>query len=176
MRKTWYEKRNEPVYSKELAEKFCLGVIDHRTLRDICSDEGMPDVATIFRWFDLYPEFELMYERAKAHQAEDMVREMIGIADNAGNAAPVDDNDDSHNSEMLRKEHVQRSKLRIETRQWVAARYKPRRFSNRVVHAGDENAPLVTKDVSQNDREAFNRFVRNYKPEKTQPDDNDDLA
>ena len=45
--------------------------------------------------------------------------------------------------EVLNAEHVQRSKLRIETRLKLLAKWNPKKWGDRITHAGDPSAPVA---------------------------------
>jgi hypothetical protein len=44
---------------------------------------------------------------------------------------------------MLNGEHVQRSRLRIESRKWLAAKLKPKKYGEKTTIAGDAENPLA---------------------------------
>ncbi len=63
-----------------------------------------------------------------------MEEELLEIADNAGKG---------ETDPKLANAAVQRDRLRIDTRKWVAAKQNPRRYGDRVALAGDEtSAPI----------------------------------
>jgi hypothetical protein len=72
---------NHAVYSAEVARTICDRLFDGQSLRAICSDAGMPGRATVFRWIARHKEFRDWYTLARQFQAEDLVDEMIEIAD-----------------------------------------------------------------------------------------------
>lgn len=106
----------------------------------------MPCVATVFNWFRKYPEFLEQYARAKQESADAFIEEMQDIADDGTN-----DWMERHNADgksvgwQLNGEHVQRSRLRIDTRKWIASKLKPKKYGDKIELAGDPSAPLVHK-------------------------------
>lgn len=89
--------------------------------------EGVPSVVTIFNWFDLYPHFLKQYTRAKQIQADYMADEIIDIADN-------DNLDIGFNDEgkpFVNHEHINRSRLRVDARKWVASKLKPKVYGDK---------------------------------------------
>lgn len=57
-------------YNYVTAAYICDELSRGRTLVDICKEEGMPSVGTVYRWRAMYPEFKDMYNSAKAASSE----------------------------------------------------------------------------------------------------------
>ena len=113
------------IYSEELADFICEKVATHgMSLKQICKMyPEMPNHDTVFVWRWRYPDFSDRYLAAKRTQAELMYEDCIEIADDATNdwmdAIPKEDQPLGW---KLNGEHVQRSKLRIDTRMRLNAR------------------------------------------------------
>lgn len=167
-------------YDQDKADEICELIVEGKTIRDICALEHLPSVKTFFKWLRENEEtFGKQYARAKEEQAEIMVQEMLSIADDGQNDWCDKQLKNGGTVRALDHEHVQRSKLRIDTRKWAASKFKPKKYGDRVIHAGDEEAPLTTKDVSETDRKALARFVANHseRAKLTQEErDHDDLC
>src|SRR5687767_195172 len=105
------------VYSEELADEISLRLMEGESLRSICSEERMPHRTTVFNCL-MSPEhpFSTKYARAKEVQAEGMIEELLEIADEPQNDTLIGEMGDKRPN----TEYIQRSKLRIETRQWIA--------------------------------------------------------
>jgi hypothetical protein len=58
------------LYSQDLAYEICEGIVEGKSLRKILSDDGMPSIATVFRWLDENEWFRDNYMRAKDNQAD----------------------------------------------------------------------------------------------------------
>lgn len=164
-------------YDQNKADEICALITDGWTIRDICALDGMPCMKVLFRWLrENESTFGKQYERAKEEQAEIMVQEILQIADDGRNDWMDKQLKNGDVARVIDHEHVQRSRLRVEARKWAASKFKPKKYGDRLIHAGDEEAPLVTKDVSETDRQAFDRFVRNYKPSQETAEDDFDYA
>jgi hypothetical protein len=129
-------------YSDELAARICAELACGKSLRTVCKPEGMPSLETIFRWLREKPEFRDQYAHAKNESADALVEEMLDIADDASG-----DHDDEG---RFVSENVQRSKLRIDTRKWIAAKMKPKKFGDQidVNHGGQNDNPLTALIMS----------------------------
>lgn len=102
-------------------------------MRTVCRLEGMPAMSTVFKWLRERPDFSEQYARAKAEAADALVEEILDIADDAINDwMEVHDRDGHATGYKLNGEHVQRSRLRIEARKWIAAKLKPKKYGERV--------------------------------------------
>jgi len=77
-----------------------------------------PSVATIYRLLRDNEDFAIQYTRAKEDQSDILVDEMLDIAD-----------DDSGDCEGMVS--AQRSKIKIETRKWIASKLKPKLYGDR---------------------------------------------
>ena len=101
----------------------------------------MPDKATVFRWIRIHESFRDQYARAKAEASDALVEEMLDIADDGSN-----DWMEVHHRDQTQwvenGEAMQRSRLRVDTRKWIASKLKPKKYGEKLELAGDPNAPL----------------------------------
>lgn len=116
------------IYSDELAniifEKISTTT---RSLKTICSDETLPDVGTVLRWLRDNEAFRNQYARAKEEQADLMTEEMVDIADDGSN-----DTIQTKMGPMEDREWTSRSKLRVDTRKWIASKLKPKKYGDKI--------------------------------------------
>lgn len=131
-------------YSKELADDLCAQLAEGKSLRSVCLAESMPSCRTVFTWLRTYPQFLQQYEKAKEECADALADEMLDIADDGSN-----DWMEKRNAEgemigwQVNGEHVQRSRLRIDSRKWIASKLKPKKYGDKLAVGGDENAPPI---------------------------------
>jgi hypothetical protein len=120
-------------YSQDLADKICARLATGESLRTVCKDEDMPCIQTIFNWFRLHKEFLDQYTRAKEESADAMVEEILDIADDGTNDWMESwDKDGDRTGWKLNGEHVQRSRLRVDTRKWIASKLKPKKYGDSI--------------------------------------------
>lgn len=124
-------------YTQDLADRICAELAQGYSLRTVCIPDDMPSVKTIFNWFRTYPEFLQQYTRAKEESADAMADEVIDIADNGDNDWMVKHGKDGQEYWQLNGEHVQRSRLRIETRKWLMAKMKPKKYGEKLDMTSD---------------------------------------
>jgi hypothetical protein len=127
-------------FTQEIADEICAQLSDGRSLRSVCLAEGMPDKCTVFRWIRAHPEFAKQYAIAKEEAADAWVEEILDIADDGTN-----DWIDVEGKKVFNSEHVQRSRVRIDTRKWIASKLKAKKYGDKITHEGSEDAPITIK-------------------------------
>ena len=81
--------------------------------------------------------------RAREVGYDSLAEECLSIADDANNDwMQRTDKDGRSTGWVLNGEHVQRSKLRIETRLKLLAKFNPKKYGERVQLANDEQNPI----------------------------------
>lgn len=125
-------------YTEELADSICESLADGKSLVEICKQDDMPSRATVFRWLAANQVFQDMYARAREEQAETLADEIVGIADEECTTVRADkhssraDDDEGNTEVVFDSTAVQRNRLRVDARKWVAAKLKPRKYGDRV--------------------------------------------
>lgn len=135
-------------YSADIADTICERLADGMSLRKICLDETMPDKATVCRWLALHDAFRDQYAYAREAQADGLVDETLDIADDGTNDYLTKKNSDGSEYQAFDAEHVQRSKLRVDTRKWMASKLAPKKYGEKVTLAGDAENPLLVPVIN----------------------------
>lgn len=120
------------LYSDELAEKICheFATTD-KGLREICEEEGMPEMRTIQRWITENESFRRKYAHARELQAEYLADQIIEIADDKhGDVMMIKRGDEEVEAEN--REFINRSRVKIDARKWKASKLYPKKYSERV--------------------------------------------
>lgn len=115
-------------YTTDLAAAICAELAAGRSLRSVCEDEAMPDKATVFRWLAKHEALRDQYARAKEESADALVEDMLAIADDGIN----DTYTDPQGVQRADNDVIQRSRLRVETRKWIASKLKPKKYGDRL--------------------------------------------
>lgn len=134
-------------YTPALASDICAELASGKSMRTVCKAENMPAMSTVFTWLRVHPEFQEQYTQAKAEAADALVEEMMDISDDGTNDwMEVHDKDGECIGYKVNGEHVQRSRLRVETRKWIAAKLKPKKYGEKVdvSHGVQEDNPLMS--------------------------------
>lgn len=137
-------------YSEDKAAEICGGLVSGKSLSEICEDEGMPDVSTVYRWIAANDTFREMYTRAREDQADTLADQILKIADRpmAGIKTTTKANGDV---ETVEGDMIEHRRLMVESRKWIAAKLKPKKYSDKLDHTlgGPDGGPLVTKIVRE---------------------------
>jgi hypothetical protein len=131
-------------FSENIADAICDALADGRSLRAICMDEAMPSQSMVFRWLadERYATFRERYAHAREAQADALFDEMLDIADDGSNDWMTKERPDGSSYEALNAEHIQRSRLRIDARKWMASKLQPKKYGDKLALAGDSESPL----------------------------------
>jgi hypothetical protein len=141
-------------FTQEKADRVCqLISTTSKSLRTICKMKGMPSVQVVLKWLrEDRNGFQAQYARAKEEQADFMVEEMVEIADDGSNDLMTIEKGDS-SYEVENKEVTNRSKLRVETRKWIASKLKAKKYGEKLDMelTGKDGGPIETKfDITLN--------------------------
>lgn len=137
------------LYSPEVTTRICTELMDGKSLRSICEADDLPECATIFNWLQKYPEFFEQYAQAREVQADLMADEICDIADDGSNDWMDRQSKDGETIRVVDHEHIQRSRLRVDARKWVASKLKPKKYGDRVSTeiSGVDGGPVQTKVI-----------------------------
>lgn len=129
-------------YTKELGERICRAVASSTaTLNEICaSNEDFPFRNTIWSWRLDYPEFANLYAHAKRMQADLFAEEIMEISDNSKRDSKINASGEA----VCDTEWVSRSRLRVDTRKWIACKLLPKVYGEQktIEEVTSENAAL----------------------------------
>jgi hypothetical protein len=139
-------------YSEELADAICLRIAEGESLRSICRDETMPSKSAVMEWLLKYEDFRTKYAHARVLQADVRGDEMLEIADDGSADYKLAGRDGE--DIVIDHEHVARSKLRVETRKWLAEKLAPKKYGAKlaVEASGPGGGPIpynTTVDLSE---------------------------
>lgn len=127
-------------FTQELADEICERIAEGETLRQICRDERMPHWTTVYAWRASDKAFSVRFAHAREVGFDVIAEECIDIADDTAHDTLVGENGERANTEW-----ISRSKLRIETRLKLLAKWDPKRYGEKVDlnHGGQGDNPIV---------------------------------
>ena len=139
-------------YDPVVAEKICELLSEGVPLREICRMEGMPPWRNIYFWMARDEDLSAHIARAREMGYDNIAEECLDIADNSTNDWMDREFRNAHGKIEVERvadtEHIQRSKLRIETRLKLLAKWKPEKYGEKTIIAGDPNgAPIKTEEA-----------------------------
>jgi hypothetical protein len=149
-KKTRKKQRGRPEsYNQKQANEICERLARGESLNRICKMNGMPSYATVMAWLwrkSAYQEdFLNKYALAREQQADFLADELLEIADDGTNDTYLKVNEDGSKFYAFDKEHIQRSRLRVDTRKWIASKLKPKKYGEKLSaeHSGPDGKPLI---------------------------------
>lgn len=134
------------VYTDAIAAEILERISDGQSLRSICVLDHMPARSTVFKWLSENVSFSDQYAHARDAQADALFEDMLQIADDSSNDVKIV-GEDGNEREVCNTEFVQRSRLRVDTRKWMASKLAPKKYGEKVtaVHTSDEDAPVIQR-------------------------------
>lgn len=137
-------------YTDEKAALICEELATGMSIRQICAahPDTLPDKSTIFRWMYRYPSFRDQYLHAKHLGMIAYGEDSIDIADDGSNdwIEKLDKDGNPTGQRIFDHEHVNRSRLRVDTRKWFMERLAPKNFGSKVDvnHGVQEDNPIMS--------------------------------
>lgn len=120
-------------FTQEIADKICEEIsTSNKSLRTICKELKIT-TTTVLRWLnnDDIKEFRTQYARAKEEQADFLAEEILEIADDSSRDTKTIEKN-GQIVEVENTEWINRSKLRVEARKWVASKLKPKKYGDKI--------------------------------------------
>ena len=139
------------LYSLEIALEICDRIADGESLVKICSDPKMPKKTAVYEWLLRHKEFAEIYARAREDQADTLADEIHAISDELPQQIVDDKGKTRYDSA-----YVQWQKNRVDARKWVAAKLKPKKYSDRIAHVGDNESDAININVN-----IFDEMIKN---------------
>lgn len=138
------------LYTEDIAAEICSRLSNGESLRRICRDEHMPAEATVRSWaIDPNHPIAAQYTQARQVGFLSMADELLEISDDGSNDWMEREDPDNEGYEA-NGEHLQRSRLRVDTRKWLLSKMLPKVFGDKLAHVGgDENDPPIQHKVTR---------------------------
>jgi hypothetical protein len=130
-------------YTEELAEQILDRLSDGEPLAQICRDEGMPGLRTVYDWRDADEAFAARFARAREAGFDMIAMDVLHIADdNSKDTRFVGGTGDEEGREAPDHDWISRSKLRAEMRLKLLAKWDPKRYGDKQLVGSDPDNPL----------------------------------
>lgn len=129
-------------FTQHLADVICTRIAEGESLREIVKTEGMPDRVTVYRWLMDREDFCNQYTRAREEQADTLADEILAIADEDPEVDYIRDKHGNIIDIKIDSGYVAYQRQRIDARKWVAAKLKPKKYSENLKLSGDAENPV----------------------------------
>lgn len=135
--------KGNPAWAEDWQEQFLERVRSGvRSVNSISKDDDMPSSYTIYKVLDEDSEFAEKYARATTERADVMLEEVFDIADdNEGDVRKLSDG-----REIVDKDHIQRARLRVDTRKWAMGKMAPKKYGDKVDMTVDVRGSALSEE------------------------------
>lgn len=121
-------------FTQPLADFICERIAGGKSLLSITRDDGMPSMPTVLMWARTSQGFLRQYLLARDLQADAIFDECLEIADDPA---------------LVTYEDIQRARLRIATRQWMAGKLRPKKYGSLLTQSDVVDAVDKVQDIPQ---------------------------
>lgn len=127
-------------FTQATADAICARLSKGEPLAHICRDEDMPAVRTVSDWKRVREGFSADFARAREEGFDAIAADCLAIADETSLDTLCTEHGDRPNTEW-----ISRSKLKIETRLKLLAKWDPKRYGDKITqeHTGVNGANLL---------------------------------
>jgi hypothetical protein len=115
----------------EIETRIIEGLCDGVPLRELCRQDGMPNWRTVYDWISADEELAARIAHARDLGFDAIAEDILDIADDGTNDWVERKRKDGSVDTVMDSEHVQRSKLRIETRLKLLAKWAPKKYGDK---------------------------------------------
>lgn len=122
--------------SPEIMEEIFRDIAEGITLAEICRREHMPDRSTVYDWLKADDNLSQRFARARELGFDRIAEETLEIADDGSNDWMKRRRQDGSTEEVVDAEHIQRSRLRVDTRLKLLAKWDPKRYGDKLELGG----------------------------------------
>ena len=127
-------------YTEQIASDICSRIADGEYLRVICREEGMPNWRTVYDWMEANKDFAARIARAREMGREAILEDTLIIADTPEEGVETEVSESGKKEK--RGDMLGHRKLKIETRFKILAKWDPKKYGEKITHAGDPDAPV----------------------------------
>ena len=143
------------MYSEEqrqqIFDDICELIISGKSLRFALNKVSIP-AKTFFVWLRDNEVLSKQYARATTERAELMFEDMFDIADDGSNDWMEKKNEKGEFiGWSINGEHIQRSRVRIDTRKWALSKMMPKKYGDMIKIDYNQLDENVIKDVDFDD-------------------------
>jgi hypothetical protein len=131
-------------YCDQIAAEICGRLSCGEPVSTICKDDHMPGVTTIFMWLRRHDEFRKDYEEARKNGAHTYADQIAQIID----TKPLEIVDEQGNV-RYDSASIAWNRLRMDGRKWLAAKYLPKVYGERLgVEGVEDGVAIKTEDAT----------------------------
>ena len=142
-----------PEQKRDAKARVIAGLMAGTPLTVICAADDMPNDDTVRDWASVDGDFERAIARAREAGFDKIALDALAIADDTANdTKKTKDGDEQANSEW-----ITRSRLRVETRLKLLAKWDPKRYGELIKHGNADGSNIDLSDRLTSARERVMR-------------------
>ena len=146
-------------YTEAIGLEICARMAEGESLTMVCKDKGLPSRGTVTRWVLDNPAFRARYAQARESLLDVYADQILSISDDGTTDYITKVGRNGHEYEAVDQEHIQRSRLRVDSRKWLLSKLRPEQYGDRMV-AEVQGSVSHTHDISTlSERERMRRFA-----------------
>lgn len=132
-------------FSQDIVDEICERLSNGEPLAVICRDAHMPCDDTVRNWMDVREDVSRSIARARERGFDQIAADCLAIADDRSQDVKIVGRE-GEEYEVANSEFIQRSKVRIETRLKLLAKWDPKRYGDKLDlnHAGSVTYQVVS--------------------------------
>jgi transposase-like protein len=128
-------------YTEEIADRICQALSEGTTLSEVCREIGI-DRTIVYDWMKERDILAQRIARARELGEDAIADEALQIA-NTPTTGTTRVYKNGELAEVREEDMIAHRKLQIETRLKLLAKWNPKKWGERITHAGDANAPVA---------------------------------
>lgn len=129
-------------YCPEVADLIIERMIEGQSINTICKDKFMPGFCQFYKWMRENPELRDKYEEAKRIQVESLVMDAVDEASRPRIGVQLTRKADG-SVEVYTSDNVNRSRVKVDTIKWYAAKVVPRIYGQVDPNADTGNKMII---------------------------------
>jgi len=114
-------------YSEECSNEILNRIAEGQMLTKVCTEEGMPDRLTFYRWMIARPPLANAYARARLMWADWWAERVLQLSLDGSGDIYLDEAGKS----VVDHANVQRARLQADTIKWLVGKYAPRVYGEK---------------------------------------------
>ena len=133
-----------PERRQEIMQEVCARLRKGEPLAQICRTEGFPCRSVVHDWLDADEALRIAYARAREAGFDAIAEDCLEIADETGKDTKfVGDGE----TPVCNSEWIARSRLRVETRLKLLAKWDPKRYGDKLAVGGSDDMPPIVTEI-----------------------------
>lgn len=126
------------------ADSIVAWISSGQTLREWCRQNSV-DASNVYRWMYEDNLFSQRFARAREEGFDQMAEDCIRLADECRIGLMEETDGEGKLTKVQRKDMIDRTKVQIETRMKLLAKWDPKRYGDKVQHADAHGNPLPSE-------------------------------